>query len=90
MPMPLPQHSPSDLDRHLPARSDDSHHFDSVHGDVAALHARIEQSFARLSDLGPAPSLLGDRIETAIQAASRCAGYVAFAGALGGIAWLLF
>ncbi len=87
--MPLPQHMPFEAERLRPAREDESHHFEAVHGDVAALHARIEQSFSRMSEMAPAPSPTADLIETTVQALSRAAGYVAFAGALGGIAWMI-
>jgi hypothetical protein len=65
-----------------PAGPDATHYFDAAHGDVAALHARIEQGFADYS-LGETPlSPTADRLDAAVQFLSRSAGIAGLVSAL--------
>lgn len=67
-----------------------AHHFDAAHGDVAALHARIERSFADGTYASPPRSPLAERLEASVQAVSRAAGPVALIAALGALGLVLF
>jgi hypothetical protein len=71
-----------------PARADSGHHFDTAHGDVAALHSRIESSFALSTFVPPPASVIVPRLEAYVAAFSRSAGVVGLAGALAAILYL--
>ncbi|MCE7798826.1 hypothetical protein LWE61_20055 [Sphingobium sufflavum] len=87
--MPRRSIKPTPLDDQQATTDDTRHYFDSAHGDVAALHARIERGFADYS-LGASPhSPVADRFEQVIQQISRSAGIVSLAAALTGIAYYL-
>lgn len=88
--MPQPSFKPASPDEFRQAiQSATHHHFESAHGDVAALHARIEQSFRDYS-IGDSPfSDARSRIDSTVDFVSRSAGIVGLVAALGGIAYCL-
>lgn len=87
--MPLPQSKRSAFTDFPPSAQEADHYFGRVHGDVAALQARIERGFADLPfDRAPA-SELGLWAEQAVESLSRAAGVLGLIGALGAIAYAL-
>lgn len=87
MSLPLP-HAPEPTAQSI-ARDDDAHHFAGVHGDVAALHARIEQSFAQFGNLAPPVSPTMDTVERLVQGLSRASGFVTLGVALALLGYVL-
>ncbi|CAN5135531.1 hypothetical protein BH10PSE13_BH10PSE13_21030 [soil metagenome] len=85
MPLPLPQR-PEQAPAH---RAGTDHYFDAAHGDVASLHARIEQSLGQNGFVAAPHSQTADRIEHLVQGVSRSAGIVGLAGALALIGYAL-
>lgn len=87
--MPLPASKPVDPQAQHRATVA-THHFDMAHGDVAALHARIEQSFCE-KPLALMPlTATTERLDLAVRTISRAAGPVALIASLAGIGLVLF
>jgi len=85
MPLPLPQRP-----QNAPApRTESNHYFDTAHGDVASLHARIEAELGQNGFAAVPQSLTADRIENLVQGVSRSAGVVGLIGTLALIAYAL-
>ncbi|MET0363480.1 MAG: hypothetical protein ABW169_02385 [Sphingobium sp.] len=87
--MPLPEFKPAELDDRRSATAGDGHYFDTAHGDVAALHDRIERGFGEYSFDRAPESAVGNRLENSIHGLSRAAGIFGFLGALAYIAYLV-
>lgn len=76
--------------RHEAGLATPSHHFDVAHGDVAALHAKIERSF-RDSPLAMLPTAtLPVRLEAGVQMLSRASGPALLIATLAAISHVLF
>ncbi|HEX7856642.1 MAG TPA: hypothetical protein VF503_23435 [Sphingobium sp.] len=87
--MPLPQFQPTELQDQPTPTPETGHYFEGVHGDVAALHARIEGGFDDYRFEGVPRSFLAGRFEDSVQFVSRSAGVLGLLGALGLIAYAL-
>ncbi|HEX7872573.1 MAG TPA: hypothetical protein VF475_06665 [Sphingobium sp.] len=87
--MALPEFKPEELDDSRSTTAGDGHYFDTAHGDVAALHAKIEQGFGDYSFDRAPESFVGSRLENSIHGLSRAAGVFGFVGALAVIAYLV-
>lgn len=85
--MPLPQIKRSGFSDDRIAEAD--HYFATVHGDVAALQARIEHGFSAHSFESVPESRLHGRIERVIESVSRGAGVVGLLVALEAIFYVL-
>lgn len=87
--MPLPASKQAEP-RHSGRPETPAYHFDMAHGDVAALHAKIERSF-RETPLAmlPAATLPG-RLDAAVQMLSRASGPGLLVASLAVIGHVLF
>lgn len=83
----MPMIDRSAFNPRLAAQAD--HYFATVHGDVAALQARIERGFADYPFERAPASIAFGRVEQTIESTSRIAGVLGLIGALTAMAYLL-
>ncbi len=87
MPLPTPKQAEP---RQREAVAEPSYHFESAYGDVAALHAQIERSFAETPFAALPRPVAPERLEAAVQILSRAAGPTLLMAGIAGIAFVLF
>ncbi|MFT3965598.1 MAG: hypothetical protein QM690_06930 [Sphingobium sp.] len=87
--MPPSPFKPSESHPQPQGGTESDHYFDVAHGDVAALHARIERGFAQYHFERAPRSSFDEHVEDSIHLLSRLSGVLGLAVTLGIIAYIL-